>query len=219
LTLLTLIVLMVSVPRKYGKRGLYAFAILLLFTAYSTMRHFADGNLEGLIIGGVLLLLYAYQQENLWLLCVGLLCVTAKPQETFLLVVVLGLWLWQRWQWRHWLAVGLLTLFVMGATLVWQGQAFLDSLARMPDRGQLMDISLTSSVARFGLPGWVTLVAGLAIAAVSIFLTFRAQPRFDRERAALLLAASMLASPYTAGNSYLTIIAIGVIPLFLKRPA
>jgi hypothetical protein len=41
---------------------------------------------------------------------------------------------------------------------------------------------------------------------------------FSRERAGLLIAAGLLLSPYSAGNSMLTLMAVGVIPLFLKRP-
>jgi hypothetical protein len=218
ITLITLAILIISVPKKVGKRGLFGIAIVLLVTSFPSLRHIADGNFEALVIGGVILMAYGYRKQNIWLTFLGALAATAKPQEVFLFIPVFGMWLLQTWQPRRWLPFVALVLAIVSVTMLWKGREFINAVTKIPDRGQLMDISLHSSLARIGLDNVVIVGLAFIVGIISVVLTRRARPRFDRDRAALLLAASMLASPYTAGNSYLTIIAIGLIPLFLRQP-
>jgi hypothetical protein len=39
-----------------------------------------------------------------------------------------------------------------------------------------------------------------------------------REKASMLIAVSLLLAPYAAGNSFLTVLAVGIIPLFYRQP-
>jgi hypothetical protein len=48
---------------------------------------------------------------------------------------------------------------------------------------------------------------------VTTILAWKTRRSLSREKAAWLAAASLLLAPYAAGNSYLTVYAVGVIPL------
>lgn len=76
---LTLVVLIVSVPLA-RPRWRYWLSVLLLTSSIPSLRHMADGNLEGVMIAGLLLLLYGYHRASVPALAAGLLLGTAKPQ-------------------------------------------------------------------------------------------------------------------------------------------
>ena len=77
--------------------------------------HFADGNLEGLILAGILLLLHSYQYRKPFFLATGILLAVIKPQDVSLLAVLLILYLIQTWPRRAWLktAVGVAALALL----------------------------------------------------------------------------------------------------------
>lgn len=218
LTLLTIIVLIVSVPRNFGRRGLFLPAVLLLITAHPTMRHFMDGNFEAIIIAGTLLVIHGYNTRRPLIMALGILGVSAKPQEAFLLILIVGLWLLQTWPLRRWLLSAGIVLLVVAVTMLWRGQAFIGSIVRMPEKGLLVDMSLGATLGRFAVPDWLSALLIIALALFTLALCLRPAAKLGRERAALLIAGSMLCAPYTAGNSFLTVVAIGLIPLFLASP-
>ena len=57
--------------------------------------------------------------------------------------------------------------------------------------------------------------AWLALAGLVLVYAWRSGNAFSREKAAALVAASLLLAPYAAGNSYLTVLAVGIIPLVI----
>lgn len=59
---------------------------------------------------------------------------------------------------------------------------------------------------------------GLLLAA-TLYVVWADRPTIEREKAGMLIAASLLLSPYAAGNSLLTVLAVGIIPLLQSRPA
>src|SRR5258706_10234154 len=105
ITLLTIFVLVVSVPTSLG-RWRHLLGLLLLATAYPALRHIADGNLEWLVIPGFLLTVYGYEKNNIWVLAAGLLLATAKVQEAWVPCLVLGVYLLRTWPVKRLLALG-----------------------------------------------------------------------------------------------------------------
>ncbi len=68
------------------------------------------------------------------------------------------------------------------------------------------------------MPGAVTVTLMAAIAVVSLYAALRSDRTFSREKAGMLLAASMLTVPYLQGLTILNVVAIGVIPMIKDRP-
>lgn len=236
----TLGVLLVSVPRARG-RGRYLLAVLLLVLSFPALRHAADGNFEGIVIGGVLLALWGFRaglgsaptrsaptRRAEWgaplALAGGALLSAAKPQLSFLFLLALGLTTLYVWEPRRWKRALCLTLAVVVPALLWQGGAYLANVFAIAERGSIMDVSLLAALNRLALPALPIAVAWGGVLGVTGWALWRTrggralpQP-FARERAGLLIAAALLLSPYSAGNSLLTLLAVGVMPLFLRRP-
>jgi hypothetical protein len=217
ITFITMTVLVVSVPRT-ERRRLYWLSILLLVTSFPSLRHAADGNFEALVIGGVLLAVYGYQKQQPFILTAGVLLAVAKPQETVLLVAVIGIYVLQTFPRPVLLKTAGLLAVVVVPLMLWRGGDWITTMLEITQRGSIMDVSLMAALNRttllssIGVGGvWLGfLVATLAIA-------WKSDRTFSREKAAMLVAASLLIAPYSAGNSVLTVLAVGVIPLFHKR--
>ncbi len=80
-----------------------------------------------------------------------------------------------------------------------------------------MDSSLWSTASRLGVtPFWA---AGfwVVVFIATLWVALRTDLSISREKAGMLIAASLILSPYTAGNSFLTVLAIGIIPLLQKN--
>ena len=77
-----------------------------------------------------------------------------------------------------------------------------------------MDICLLSTLARLGLPSVVAWGVWILFLGATLYIAFSTGHSVDRCKAGLLIGASLLLSPYAAGNSLLAIAAIGVVPLF-----
>jgi Glycosyltransferase family 87 len=214
ITLLTIAVLVVSVPVSQGRWRLLL-ALLLLVTAYPALRHIADGNLEWMVIPGFLLTVYGYEKNKIWPLAAGLLLATAKVQEAWVPCLVLGIYLLRTWPAKRLVALfGLIAVFVVPA-LVWLGREWVFGLTHVTERGSIMDSSLISTLARLSWPNWLAMSGWLILAAIVALYAWRSGPTLSRQKAAVLVAASLLLSPYAAGNSYLTVLTIGIIPLVM----
>lgn len=224
LTLLNLIVLLVSVPpRAAGRPDLPAIAALLF--AFWTLRHLADGNLAVFMVGGFLLLDAGWRRGSPWLLAAGLVLATAKPQESALALVALGIMLVRDWPPRRWALAGGLALAGMLPALALLGAGW---LARLLPGAELApsvarletNISLAALTAA-GAPGWARPLAGAAVLAGSTGVIVRRwrDLAFTRPLAGLLIAAALLLSPYANGASLAVLLAVGVVPLLRERPA
>lgn len=215
---LTVVVLVVSVPQAHPRWRTWL-GVLLLTASFPSLRHMADGNFEGVMIGGLLLALYGYRQAHIPTLAAGLLLSTAKPQEVLLFLPVLGVYMLMTLPRRALTqTVAICLLFVIPG-LLWRGEEWWTvGMMVMPDRGSDMDISLMAALDRLGL-GAPLLKAALtgAIGALALIITWISRPHLSRELAGMLVAASLLIAPYSAGNSVLVVLAIGIIPLFQRR--
>jgi hypothetical protein len=212
----TLAVLVFSVPRSAGKR-MWQLGVLLLASSYPALRQIVDGNLEALVIGGVLLLLWAAGRQHPLGLAIGLLLAAAKVQETWLLLIVLGIILIRTWPKRSLLQTLVYAAALAAPFLIWRGGDWLFAILHFPWPGTAIDSSLQASFARFGFPNfsyWGVWLAGLA---VSLFVIRRRRWMVGRIEAGLLVTAGLLLAPYAASNSVLTPLAIGVVPFFQQN--
>ena len=213
LTLATMAAEVFSVPRKpSGKIDLPV--IVFLVTSYPALRHIADGNLEILVIAGVLLTLFGHRARKPWLAACGFLLASGKPQETWLLLVVLSVSILRSWTPRRVAPAAVGMLAIVTITMVLFGREWIAALVGIEQRGSIMDICLLSTLARLGLPSVVAWGVWILFLGATLYIAFSTGHSVDRCKAGLLIGASLLLSPYAAGNSLLAIAAIGVVPLF-----
>jgi hypothetical protein len=218
LILLTLTCLVISVPRLPEKKWLWLVSLLLLVTSYISLRHIADGNFEGVMIAGILILLYGYEKRKPALLALGILLATAKVQETWLFMLVLGIYLLRGWTIRDWGKILALVSVVAIPALLLLGKDWINSMAAIAERGSIMDSSLMATTSRLGIPPAVRVILWIGLFLATLWIAVRSNEAISREKAGLLVAMSLFLSPYMAGNSFLTLFAIGVIPLFQSSP-
>lgn len=214
----TVAVLVASVPRVKPD-WLYWLSVLLVVTAFPSLRNIADANLEGLVIAGGLLVVSGYRRQNPYVLALGVLLVTAKPQASSLLMLVLAVYVLATWPRDQWLKAGGLVALVVVPTMLWRGGDWLKAVQGTYQAGSIIDISLSAALDRTGVvPGVVTLVAVAAILLVTLWMVWRTRHDLPREKAGMLIAAALLIAPYAAGNSVINVMAIGIIPLFIASP-
>lgn len=209
--------LVLSVPRS-GGRARFWLASLLLATSYVSLRLLADGNVEGLVIAGVLLCLLALERGNPWILAGGVLLATTKVQETWLLVAWFGIDALVRWKPDKWLRTLALVVLVVSSSMIWKGSAWLQALFGIEQRGSIMDVSLVTTLGRLGLSGVVAGGAWLFVFAASALVAALRRGKPHRAVPGMLLAASVLLAPYAAGNNLVSLLAVGVAPLLVGSP-
>jgi hypothetical protein len=228
ISLVTLIFLVVSVPRLSNKK-LDVMGTVLLILSFPALRNLADGNLEGLVVGGIILMLLGYNSSNPLVLSLGVLLATVKFQETWLLCLVVFCLIWRRWPTSHQgLVFTIIGVTVIFSVLLWGRdwvKAFIlntpnmGGLSSAMGRGTLIDITASAALGRLGLPLWFISVTWIFLLGITLWLLRHHPPALliSWEYAAFLVAASMLLAPYVSGNSFLTIVAIGIIPLLRRN--
>jgi hypothetical protein len=217
ITLATISALVACVPRDFGRWQRLS-ATILLATSYSALRLYADGNLEVLIIVGILLMIRGVPRRNTWALAGAVLLMTLKIQETWLLLIVLAIYVTRQWPRRLWLGASGIVAAVCVPSLLWLGSAWWGAFAGIQQRGSIMDASILAGLARLGLPGWAAGVVWLALLGAIILLARMSPSIVEREWAGLLVTASLILAPYAAGNSLVTVLAIGVTPMLAAWP-
>jgi hypothetical protein len=215
LALATLTVLALSVPHRRNQR----LALILLLTSFPVLRQVVDGNVEVLVIAGVLLLIYGFRSGHLIATVIGLLLATAKPQETWLLMLVLATYFLRAWSLQRIFELGMSLAIIVVPALLLFGGAWRDAMQNIfPPPGTEVDITLWACLHRLGAGTTIAIIVWILFFAATIYITLFAKPTLSREKAAMLIAASLLLAPYAAGNSFLTVLAVGIIPLFQSRP-
>ena len=215
LTLATIAILVVSVPHR---RPRVLLSTLLLVLSWPSLRHIADGNFEGLIIAGVLITIYGFRTQKPLILALGLFLATAKVQETWLLMGVLGLYLLMTWPRQKLLILGAIVGLVVIPSLIFVGPTWLNGMGEIRERGSIMDITLGAAIGRMGIGTWMTLLISIILVGITLYVVWMSQRTMTREKAGMLIALSLVLSAYAAGNSFLTVLAIGIIPVFQSRP-
>jgi uncharacterized membrane protein len=212
---LTLVVLTFCVPRDETSGGKWIAGVFAAAFSFLALRTMADGNVEFLTLTGLVLLGSGLQRKNPIVFALGILLAVSKVQETWILVIFLPLVAGREWNSRRW-RITLSTLALVAVPgLLWRGREWLSSVFSIQDRGTIMDSSLLAAVQRAGGASetafllWIVLfLTTAAIAALYI-------RGYSREGLGFLTAASLLLSPYAAGNNVLIVYAIAILPLLI----
>ncbi len=216
-TFLTILILPLTLPREWDsgrKRILGVFALVL---AYPTLRTIADGNIEFLILGGLVLLEYGLYAENLLFFVAGVLLSATKVQETWLLLVFLPLLAGKKWNLRRGAAaVGVLALVVLPA-MIWKGREWILSMVTSPYKGSVMDSSLLTMVQRLGAAPAMAFLAWAIVFGLTILIGVKYVRGYSREAVGFFTAGSLLLAPYASSNNFIIPYAFGVVPLLLAR--
>lgn len=216
-TLATLVVFLVSVPR-HPNRLHWISAVFLLALSYPMLRHLADGNLEAMIVGGALLAIFAIQRGSPGWLALGLILLSAKVQESWLLFIFLGYTLWQRWPRRAVFKAAAIAVIGVAPFALWRGAQWLNALLAFPYAGTPVNSSLLNTLALLGAPDWLGWALWAAALAATLRVLWRARHRLGRAEVGLSVAAGLMLAIYAAGNSVVTPLALGVIPFYQRRP-
>ncbi|MGB7340641.1 MAG: glycosyltransferase 87 family protein [Phototrophicaceae bacterium] len=208
----TTIALVLAVPRR-PSRNKWLVGTLLLLTAHPVLRNFADVNLEGFLIAGVLISLYAFHEKKPYILALGILIAGLKPQGVFLVFIIMGLYMLRTFHWRDIGKVVAVCGCVFIVTMLLWGQVWLESLTLLP-----AGISLSASLADLGLSTIGISIIRAIVVLVSLIVAYRGEPTLDRAKVGLLIAASVLVAPYANGLSLVTSLAFGGIAIFMSRP-
>jgi hypothetical protein len=214
---LTLLTLTLCLPRERDSRKERIFGILALTLSYPAVRTMVDGNIEFLVLAGLVLLEFGLARRNPVLFGAGILLAATKIQETWILLIFLPLLAGRTWTARMWAKVfGVLALIGI-PPMVWKGKEWLASVITSPFRGSIMDSSLLTTVQRLGAPPAPAYLLWAAVFGLTVFFGARYVRGRSREVFGFFLAASLLLAPYAAGNNLLVVYAIGVVPLLLSR--
>jgi hypothetical protein len=217
---LGVLILVASVPHIETKT-LYLLSILLVVISFPSIRNIVDGNMENLVIGGVLLILYGYSSKRIYAVVLGVLFATIKLQEVTLLLMVLALYVLMTWSPRNWLKMNLWIAGAIALSLLWRGQSWFVALFGLNYQkytNSIIDISVSAALRRLGfIPSFVITLFWIAILGITLFVAWRSRTTLSREKAGMLIAGSLLIAPYAAGNSVLSVLVIGVIPLFQSK--
>lgn len=217
ISILTILALILSVPQS-SNRWFLLLGGLILVTSFPSLQHLADGNLEAIVIIGIMLSLYGYNSDKPIPLGIGILLCSAKPQESALFLLVIGIGSLRRWPFRKVCSYLAIVIIVIAPSMLIAGEEWLQAFRGIEQRGSIMDVSLVASMNRLNIPAWTILISWLVLLLVTLRLAFIKGDSFSRIKAGFLISASLLLSPYAAGNSLLTVLAIGTLPLLMKHP-
>jgi len=219
LAFLTCAVLIASAPRR-AAGSLDGVAVLALLLSYMSLRQIADGNLALLMIGGCGLLLYGWERQKVWALALSVLLITAKPQESWLVLLWLAMRLGVEWPIERQLRVAALVALFTVPSLLWLGRDWWQVLfpSGLSLSAQLArpfaNISLAGAGAYLGWPAALIGLASVGIGAVTYILLYRRRPEFSPATLGLCLCAALLLSPYANEHSVVTVLAVSVIPVW-----
>ncbi|MHB8628002.1 MAG: hypothetical protein ACYDBJ_05870 [Aggregatilineales bacterium] len=217
LTLLTLCVLILSVPRVRKSKWRFWLGMLLLVTSYVNLRELVDGNFEGLVIAGVLVFLYGYDHQDVLIAAAGALLMVTKPQDTWVLCLAAGWLMWKKWPRAKLMKCGLAVLAIVIPSMLWFGPAWIAAIAPLTNRDST-NISLKAITVQLNLSSIWLIPAWVIVCGVTVWVIVRGKPTLGRIKTGFLMCASLMLAPYAEGNSFVTVLAIGIIPLFLTRP-
>lgn len=224
-TLITLGLLVASLPRRSNGR-LNGVLILVLLGSHWMLRQLVDGNLAGYVIAGFALLVSGWQLKSPWRVAVGVLLATTKYQESWLGLIVLALFMLKAWPLRLALKAVLIACALAIVPFLLLGQAWLQNLLGGSLSGGAAGLSefganwqsISISLSFLAHWPWLYGLTWLAVLGVTGLALYTARWQFDWQLAGLLMAASLLLSPYASGLSLATLVFVGIAPLILTHP-
>ena len=214
---ISVIISILSVPTSKTKL-IYWLSIILFVLSYPSLRNLADGNMEAIVVGGILLVLVGFRIKNPYVLTLGALIGTIKLQEVTLLFLGIGILIIQKWDLAKWLKAGILFSLIVGLSLLWRGKEWFVALFG-PNYAKytssIIDVSITGALSRLGFESlYLSLILILFVSISSLYIFLTNTTHINRLKIGFLVAASILVAPYAAGNSIFTVLSFGIIPYF-----
>jgi hypothetical protein len=210
-----------SIPRQ-RPRGLVA--MLIITTAFPTLRTAADGNFEAFTMMGIVLIAYSYPTQKIWPMVVGVLLASMKPQLSVFVILMLVSYMMKTWHLRAWATAAGIVLFFVAIHLVFLGETWITRISATANFAEVetqgvyyMNSSIAGTLERASATEGLAIAVRTAIALVTIGFLWVTRYDGSREKIGALIAAGLLVAPYAAGNSALSVAAIGVIPFFQRR--
>jgi uncharacterized membrane protein len=214
---LTFATVILSLAWNRLKGGAFLLFALLLALGFPVVRTIVDGNIEFLIIAGLLLLEAGLLLRQPLLLALGVLLAATKVQETWILLIFLPLLAGREWWSRKGLQAAGVAVLVAVPCLIWKGREWIESVVTSQYRGSIMDSSLLTTLHRLGFSNEAGYVCWGVLLLASFFLAGKYCRGASRVAFTFLLSASLLLAPYAAGNNVIVIYVLGAIPLLLER--
>ncbi len=214
---LTFLIVPLSLPWERLHGGRIVLAALALTLGFPVLRTIVDGNIEFLIIAGLLLLEYGLLRRQPVIFALGILLSATKVQETWILLLALPLIAGREWTAKKWLPVIGAAAGIAIPCLIWKGRDWIASVVTSQYRGSIMDSSLMSTVQRTGFPLFVAVFFWGALFLLTALAAAKYCRGYSREAVAFFLSASLLLAPYSAGNNLIVVYVIGAMPLLLAR--
>lgn len=118
---ISILILLFSIPQSNSKVLNYL-SIFILILSFPSLRNIADGNVEGIVIGGLLLILYGYKSKNALATVIGVIFATIKFQEISLFLIAWGVFVLFTWPYRKYLITFTSILVIVGISLLWRGK-------------------------------------------------------------------------------------------------
>ncbi len=214
---LTFVVVFLCVPKDTSRRNLLLLLLAGLFS-YFTVFTISGGNLDTLVVLGLMLSIWAYQHDRPFLLAAASLLATIKPQVVFLFYIALGVVILKTKSRDFIIRFGAAVVGVILLSMVWEGRGWLDSILSYRVEFQRWGISFPSICLTFGCPDALVWFVRVAVAGAAIYSVLRSRTPVDRINTGLLCAASCFVANYAGGVSLMVIQLVAMLPFTLRRP-
>jgi hypothetical protein len=184
-------------------------ASLLTLLSFPFLTSLWNGQMEAFPMFGVIVGYWAAQTRRPWAFSLGLLLMATKPQETGL-VILLMLWSARRWHWKEWARMMALPAIALILSLAVFRLDWLRILYATGDEMPRTWVNI-SWVWRVIAPLWLWLALAYSMGVVALALVLTLRRPLSRYTVALMVVASVLASPYVATHHL-------VLPMALAWP-
>jgi hypothetical protein len=108
---------------------------------------------------------------------------------------------------------------VLILSVAWQGREWVLGVVGILRQNSIVNSSLWATLLRLGWPAWAAATTWLVVAGLVVLFAWRSGPTFSRQKAGALVVAALLLSPYSAANNFLTVLAVGILPLVIAGNA
>jgi hypothetical protein len=214
---LTFTIVPLSLPWDRLRGWKIVLAALVLTLGFPVLRTIVDGNVEFLIVAGLLLLEYGILRRQPVPFALGILLAATKVQETWVLLILLPLVAGKEWTARKWLEGLGVTALVFLPSMIWKGRDWIGSMLTSQYRGSIMDSSLMTTAQRVGFPAGAAAGFWAILFLLTALVALKYCRGYSREAVGFFLAASLLLAPYSAGNNLLVVYVFGALPMLLAR--
>lgn len=223
-TLASLSVFVFAVPRRADGQA-WPLGLVLGLGSFWTLRALADGALEAFVVGGALLMVWAWRTRRPIWLGVGVVLATSKYQETWLLALGAGVLCLRYWRPATWARTAAVCAAIMAPTLLWLGPSWVARLTHgaegvgfSPNIARLgSNISLQALGGIEGWPAIGTTAVWAIVLGVSAYTLWTRVTGLETRSLGLLIVSSMLLAPYVGLLSLASLVVLVLLPLMQRN--